>query len=298
MEEHISILDLHIHTTVSDGTDTPEALLAQVGNAGIGLFSVTDHDAVEGCRRILAIRTEDDPAFIPGIEFSCRDEEGQYHILGYGYDPDEEAINAVVAEGHAFRMRKITGRLDFLKEKFGFAFKEKDVARLLSLPNPGKPHIGNLMVRYGYAKTKEEAIMEYINQAEFTDQYVRPETAIRAILESGGIPVLAHPPYGSGDQLIVGEALDRRVRKLIGFGLLGVEAFYSGFTDKLRGEALALAERYGLYVTAGSDYHGNNKLISLGDTGLTGATELPAGLTAFLQAIDRKRGESNENRRH
>ncbi|MBQ6235929.1 MAG: PHP domain-containing protein [Clostridia bacterium] len=285
MKTRIPVLDLHMHSTVSDGTDTPEALLAHVRAAGIGLFSLTDHDAIEGCRRILAARTDDDPAFIPGIEFSCRDEEGQYHILGYGYDPGAAAINAVVAEGHAFRMRKITGRLDFLKERFGFTFKEEDVDRLLSMPNPGKPHIGNLMVRYGYAGSKEEAITEFINQAEFKDQYVRPETAIKGILNSGGIPVLAHPPYGSGDQLILGKALDRRVQKLVGFGLLGVEAFYSGFTKKLRNEMLALAEKYDLYVTAGSDYHGSNKLISLGDTGLQQAEEIPTGLTAFLQAI-------------
>ncbi len=285
MEARIPVLDLHMHSTVSDGTDTPEALLAYVKEAGIELFSLTDHDAIEGCRRILAIRTEGDPTFIPGIEFSCRDEEGQYHILGYGYDPDAAAINAVVSEGHAYRMRKITGRLDFLKERFGFTFSQEDVDRLLSLPNPGKPHIGNLMVRCGYAKTKEEAIIKFINQADFRDQYVRPEDAIQGILKSRGIPVLAHPPYGSGDQLILGEALEARVKKLMGFGLLGVEAFYSGFTDKLRGETLALAKRYGLYVTAGSDYHGSNKLIPLGDTGLNRATETPAGLTAFLQAI-------------
>ena len=264
MKTRIPVLDLHMHTTVSDGTDTPEAILAHVKAAGIGLFSVTDHDAIEGCRRILAVRTKDDPAFVPGIEFSCRDEEGQYHILGYGYDPDAAAINAAVTEGHAFRMRKITGRLDFLKEKFGFTFKEEDVDRLLSLPNPGKPHIGNLMVSYGYAKTKEEAIETFINQAEFRDQYVRPEDAIQGILKSGGIPVLAHPPYGSGDQLILWKELDARIQKLMGYGLLGVEAFYSGFTKKLRNEVLALAEKYDLYVTAGSDCHGSNKLIQIG----------------------------------
>ena len=285
MEAHIPVLDLHMHSTVSDGTDTPEVLLAHVKEAKIGLFSVTDHDAIEGCRRILAIRTDDDPAFIPGIEFSCRDEEGQYHILGYGYDPDAKAINAVVRQGHAYRMRKVTGRLDFLKERFGFTFKEEDVDRLLSLANPGKPHIGNLMVSYGYAKTKEEAITKFINQAEFRDQYVRPEDAIQGILKSGGIPVLAHPPYGSGDQLILGKELDARVQKLMGYGLLGVEAFYSGFTRKLQNEVLALAEKYDLYVTAGSDYHGSNKLIPLGDTGLNGTTEIPSGLAAFLQAI-------------
>ncbi len=285
MEARIPVLDLHMHTTVSDGTDTPEALLAHVKAAGIELFSVTDHDAIEGCRRVLAIRTEDDPVFLPGIEFSCRDEEGQYHILGYGYDPDTEAINAVVNKGHAFRMRKVTGRLDFLRERFGFIFSQEDVDRLLSLPNPGKPHIGNLMVSYGYAKTKEEAITKFINQAEFKDRYVRPEDAIQGILKSGGIPVLAHPPYGSGDQLILWKELDARIQKLMGYGLLGVEAFYSGFTKKLRNEVLALAEKYDLYVTAGSDYHGSNKLIPLGDTGLNGTTGIPAGLTAFIQAI-------------
>ena len=285
METRIPVLDLHMHSTVSDGTDTPEALLAHVRAAGIGLFSLTDHDAIEGCRRILAARTDDDPAFIPGIEFSCRDEEGQYHVLGYGYDPDAEPINAIVRQGHAYRMRKVTGRLDFLKERFGFVFSADDVDRLLSMPNPGKPHIGNLMVSYGYAKTKEEAITKFINQAEFRDQYVRPEDAIQGILKSGGIPVLAHPPYGSGDQLILGKELDARVQKLMGYGLLGVEAFYSGFTKKLRNEVLALAEKYDLYVTAGSDYHGSNKLIPLGDTGLNGTTEIPSGLAAFLQAI-------------
>ena len=294
MEARIPVLDLHMHTTVSDGTDTPEALLAHVKEAGIELFSVTDHDAIEGCRRILAIRTEDDPTFIPGIEFSCRDEEGQYHILGYGYDPDAEPINAVVRQGHAYRMRKVTGRLDFLKERFGFIFSQEDVDRLLSLPNPGKPHIGNLMVSYGYAKTKEEAITKFINQAEFKNQYVRPEDAIKGILDSCGIPVLAHPPYGSGDQLILGEDLESRVKKLMGFGLLGVEAFYSGFTKKLRNEVLALAKQYDLYVTAGSDCHGSNKLITLGDTGLSGTAKIPKGLAAFLQTIKERKTEGIE----
>ena len=294
MEARIPVLDLHMHSTVSDGTDTPEALLAHVKEAGIELFSLTDHDAIEGCRRILAIRTEEDPAFVAGIEFSCRDEEGQYHILGYGYDPDAAAINAAVNEGHAFRMRKITGRLDFLKERFGFTFREEDVDRLLSLANPGKPHIGNLMVVYGYAKTKEEAITKFINQAEFKDRYIRPENAIKGILESGGIPVLAHPLYGSGDQLILGEALETRVKKLMGFGLLGVEAFYSGFTDKLRNEVLALAEKYDLYVTAGSDYHGSNKLIHIGDTGMDQITEVPKGLLRFLQRIQERETEEIE----
>lgn len=284
-------IDLHMHTIVSDGTDTPEAILSHVRAAGIGLFSVTDHDAVEGCRRILAARKADDPAFVAGVEFSCRDDEGQYHILGYGYDPDAEAINRIVQLGHGFRMQKLLKRLAFIREQFGFAFSEEEIDALLNAHNPGKPHIANLMVLHGYAKDRNEAIRTYLNRAHFEDDYVRPEDAIRAVTASGGIPVLAHPPFGNGDQLILGEALDARVRKLIGFGLSGVEAFYSGFTEKLRNEVLSIAERYDLYVTAGSDYHGRNKLVALGDTGMDQITEIPKGLSRFLQRIEQSINE-------
>ncbi len=288
MTEPFPKIDLHMHTTVSDGTDTPEEILVRVKAAGIGLFSVTDHDAIEGGRRILSARKADDPAFITGVEFSCKDEEGQYHILGYGYDPDAEAINRIVQLGHGYRMKKLLKRLAFLKERFGFTFSEQDVDTLLKTDNPGKPHIGNLMVQKGYAKGRNEAIRTYINQAHIAEEYVRPEEAIRGISESGGIPVLAHPPFGNGDQLILGEALKNRVEKLMGFGLLGMEAFYSGYTDKLRQEVLALAEGFGLYVTAGSDYHGSNKLVKLGDTGMDGRAEIPNGLLRFLQRTEER----------
>ena len=275
-------IDLHMHTVISDGTDTPETLIEQIKTAGITLFSVTDHDAIKGGTVIPALLREGDPAFIPGVEFSCKDEEGKYHILGYGYDPDSDGIRSVVELGHSYRVNKVAARLDFLKNEFGFAFPEEEITQLFSLDNPGKPHIGNLMVKYGYAETKEQAIKQYINKIHFRSEYVRPEEAIQGILASGGIPVLAHPSYGSGDQLILGDEMDSRIRRLMGFGLKGLETFYSGFTDKLRGEILSFADKYGLYVTAGSDYHGTNKIVRLGDTGLDFVTELPEGMQRFL----------------
>ncbi len=281
-------LDLHMHTTVSDGTDTPEQLPEKIREAGLQLFSVADHDAVKASRILRDTLTESDPAFITGVEFSCRDEEGKYHILGYGYDPETEAIQRVVRTGHGFRMKKVRARLDFLKTEFGFAFPEEDLAELFEQDNPGKPHIGNLMVKYGYAPTKEKAITEYINKVRFRSEYVRPEEAIRGILGSGGIPVLAHPAFGSGDELIVGEEMAERLKRLTAMGLQGVEAFYSGFTPKLIRQMLAYADAYGLYVTAGSDYHGTNKLIPLGDTGVEESMEWPEGLHRFLEEIQHR----------
>ena len=281
-------IDLHLHTVISDGTDTPEELLAKVREKGYELFSVTDHDAIKGGLLLREVLTGDDPRFITGVEFSCKDEEGKYHILGYGYDPHAESIRDVVKLGHGYRMKKVRARIAFLEEQFGFHFPENELEELIALDNPGKPHIGNLMVRLGYAKSKEEAITKYINQAHFRNEYVRPEEAIRGILGAGGIPVLAHPSYGSGDQIIVGGEMERRLTKLIGFGLQGVEAFYSGFTKKLEAEMLQFAERFDLYVTAGSDYHGKNKLITLGDTNFTDGTTVPEGMRRFLEEAEKR----------
>ena len=278
-------IDLHMHTTVSDGSDDPAELVLRIRETGLDMFSVTDHDAIKGCRETAAALGPDDPFFIPGVEFACRDGEGKYHILGYAYDIDSPAINSVVSKGHSIRLEKLAARLDFLKEYFGIVFPDKEIKKLHGLSNPGKPHLGNLMVKYGYAASREEAIRDFINKKHFPTQYLSPKEAIDAILASGGVPVLAHPSYGSGDDLFVGEEMEQRLKRLLDLGLQGVEACYSGFTAKLRAELLGYSEKYGLYVTAGSDYHGANKLVELGDTCMSDLTELPEGMKRFLSRV-------------
>ena len=274
-----------MHSSVSDGTDAPKEILEKVRNAGIGIFALTDHDDIMGCMMIENMLGADDPAFIPGVEFSCRDEDGKYHILGYGYDSATRPILDVLDEGHLYRMDKLNKRLDFIASEFGFTFPDKEVDKLHALSSPGKPHIANLMVKYGYAADKKDAIDNYLNKKSFSGDYVRPEDAIKGILGSGGIPVLAHPAYGSGDQLILGAEMDARLKKLIGFGLQGMETFYSGFTPKIEEEMIGFAEKYDLYMTAGSDYHGRNKLIPLGDTNLSEDRKWPEGLARFIKKM-------------
>ena len=283
------LLDLHMHSVVSDGTDSPAEILEHVKAAGIELFSLTDHDAIQGCVELERIIARSDPLFIPGVEFSCKDALGKYHILGYGYDPASQSIRDVVELGHGLRMKKFRQRLDLLFTEYGIRFPEEEVQKLFSLANPGKPHIGNLMVKYGYAESKEQAIKDYLNGLRVKAGHVRPEEAIRGILGAGGIPVLAHPCYGDGDQLILGEELDARVAYLKQFGLQGLEAYYSGFSAVLRDQVLKLAEKYSLYVTAGSDYHGKNKLIPLADTGMEHGAAWPDGLRRFTEAALRQR---------
>ena len=285
MSEKSLRLDLHMHTTVSDGTDTPEEVLEKVKEKGIELFSVTDHDAVEGCRRVRAILKEDDPLFVNGAEFTCKDSMGRYHILGYNYQMDSPDILFLVDKAHSQRMSKVHARLDFLKSEFGFDFSKEDLEELLARSNPGKPHIANLMVKYGYVKTKEEGIRDYINKKKIKSLYLDPSEAIENIIKAGGIPVLAHPSYGNGEDLVIGEEMDERIRHLMDMGLRGVEAYYSGFTDKLQREILTFAEKYDLLVTAGSDYHGTNKLVILGDNNLSSSAEGPKGMKRFLEEI-------------
>ena len=131
-------IDLHMHTNVSDGTDTPEEIIDEVRSAGLDLFSVTDHDGIEACDKIRGILTRADPAFINGVEFSCRDKLGKYHILGYGYDPDAAAIRSIVADGHAKRVEKLGQRLQTLKEKFNIEFSLEEISALCLPSDQGR----------------------------------------------------------------------------------------------------------------------------------------------------------------
>lgn len=275
------IIDLHMHSTVSDGTDTPEEILQLIRNKRIDAFSVTDHDSIDACRRIRQVLSDDDPVLINGVEFSCRDEGGKYHILGYGYRLDAKPICGLAGRTHQMRMEKARGRLKVLKSKYGYCFSEEDIEKLLSLDNPGKPHIGNLMVQYGYAPSKDEAIENVLNHIHVYTGSVTPGEAILAIRESGGLAILAHPPFGNGSQCITGEKLKERILRLKSLGLDGLETWYSGYDAKLREEMRDYADRYDLLATAGSDYHGSNKKVKIGETGLEDA-DSDVRVRAFL----------------
>ena len=277
-------IDLHLHSTISDGTDTPEEILQLIRKNRIDVFSITDHDSIDACRRVRQILSDDDPAFINGVEFSCKDDGGKYHILGYGYDPEGEMICSLAEKTHRMRMEKARGRLQVLKEKYGYSFSEDDREKLLSLDNPGKPHIGNLMAQYGYASSKDEAIEKVLNHIHVHTGSITPEEAIRSIKESSGTAILAHPPFGNGSQFITGELLEERVQRLKDLGLDGLETWYSGYDIRLRKELKRIADRYDLLATAGSDYHGSNKTVKIGDTGLADA-RTDVRVRAFLNRI-------------
>ena len=256
-------IDLHMHTDFSDGADSLEELVKKVQAAGIELFSVTDHDTIKATARLQEMAAKQGagklPAFIPGVELSCEDDKGKYHILGYAYGETAQPLKMLIAKTHMIRMEKLENRLEYIKDHFGIVFPEEEERALYRMNNPGKPHIAILLIKHGFAGTMQEAMDNFLNKRKGQEEKIDPCVALEAILESDGIPVLAHPPYGNGSQNIRGEQLDERVKRLKDHGLMGIEGYYSRYQKEDEQEVLGLADKYDLYVTAGSDYHGRNK---------------------------------------
>lgn len=258
--------DLHLHSSVSDGSDTPKELLEKVRAAGIDIFSLTDHDTYMGCSEIRENLREGDPTFVGGIELSCRDKFGKYHILGYCYNVDKPSIQEAAEVTHRARREKAENRFRFLEEKHHFAFTQAEKDAILQNENPGKPHFADLLLKKGYVRDLKEGFA-ILGQYHGVERRLTPEEAIDAIFLADGIPVLAHGILEDGSGLLTAEQMSERVARLKGYGLMGLECYYSSFTPEQTEIMLSLAARYHLLVTAGSDYHGKNKTVPLGASG-------------------------------
>lgn len=250
-------MDLHIHTTASDGTDSPGELLRKLRAAGIRVFSVTDHDTVAGALEMESLVPEG-MRFIRGIEFSCVSDAGKCHILGYGYDPEHPAFLAALEEGRQLRLEKLERRILHLRERFGVELTAEETAWLRSLPSPGKPHLGQLLVNRGLAPELGTAIRTYLGGVPGRDR-IDAGTAARAILAAGGTPVWAHPLGGEGEKRLTPDRFEAQLRTLLDHGIRALECWYSRYTMAEVRFLTAKAEEHGLAVTCGSDYHGDAK---------------------------------------
>ncbi|MBQ8239113.1 MAG: PHP domain-containing protein [Oscillospiraceae bacterium] len=275
--------DLHIHTTASDGSDTAAQVLAKAAARGVGILAITDHDTIDG-----AVSVTDVPAglrFIRGIEFSCAFPGGKCHILGYGYDPGDPVFLAALEEGRRLRQEKTQKRIAFLAERFGILLTEEEAAWLRRQKSPGKPHLGNILVKRGLAPDRDTAIRDYINPCRGGAGRIGAETAIRSILHAGGIPVWAHPLGGEGERRLTPAEFNARLAILMEYGIRGLECCYSRYDRPDTAFLLQQAAQHGLLVSGGSDYHGSNKVgIELGMLNADNTAVDSAALTV-LQAL-------------
>lgn len=282
-------IDMHMHSLFSDGTDSVEALIANVREQGIDLFSLTDHDSVDGCKAVMDYLKDSDFSFVAGVEFSCQDETGKYHILGYDYDFDSSEVCMLTEHCHNLRIKKNSNRINYLKENFGICFLEEEVDELLSLPNPGKPHIARLLMKHGYANSISEGIEKYLSKYQGHEKKITPKEAISAINNSNGISVLAHGFFGDGTKMFNEGQLSQQINHLKDCGLMGIECFYFGFSPRQEQFLVNLCTEKGILMTAGSDYHGGNKLIQLGDISMTPLDELQPYIKEILENFKMRR---------
>lgn len=285
------MIDLHIHTTCSDGQFSPAQTIQMAAQAEITVASITDHDTTSGIAEAQEAACQCGIELIPGIEISVQGGR-ELHILGYGISPKHPALQLFCRENAENRIRRRERMLEYLLQQ-GAEITLDDVRFCNDGRTTGRPHFARTLVAKGYADSVQDAFDRYLTTPEFYKYVERPkpspEKGLRVIQEAGGVAVLAHPYQLQ----LESDAMAVLLEKLIAYGLQGIEAYYSRHTPAQTEAYLRLARRYHLFVTCGSDFHGPaiKPDITLG-TGINGNlgirdTSIPERLKQAIAAANK-----------
>ena len=252
--------DLHIHSNFSDGLLSPEEIVRKAHDAGLTVISITDHDTVDGIGPAVAEGEKAGVTVIPGIEFTTDLPDTEIHILGYFIDYKAKWLKELLSKIRESRMNRIYKIADKLKN-LGINIDAEDVLKLADKGSVGRPHVARMLLQQGKVKSVQEAFNKYLNfggPAYVPHFRLTPAEAVQTIVKAGGIPVYAHPAVSRKDDIIP---------ELIAKGLAGIEVFYSKHSDAQIKHYQTLAEKYGLLMTGGSDFHGFSTVrdVSLGE---------------------------------
>jgi predicted metal-dependent phosphoesterase TrpH len=247
-------LDLHSHTTYSDGTYTPHELITHAVEKGCEYIAITDHDNFDHVDHVGHL--PENIQYLTGVEISA-EFKGTLHILGYGFDPEYPELKDTLESLQEARYNRNVKMLEKMAKQ-GFHISMEELHEESKGGMVGRPHFANLMLRKGYVKNYQEAFDKYLAKGMplyMDKKRLEPKEAIRLILAAGGIPVMAHPYQTK----LEGADLEALIAELKSYGLRGIEAYYSRHSKEQTGEYLGYAKKYDLLVTAGSDFHGANK---------------------------------------
>jgi|TARA_B100000809_G_scaffold261007_1_gene309031 predicted metal-dependent phosphoesterase TrpH len=245
-------VDLHLHTTASDGTRTPKELVKLLSQNGLKLVAITDHDSLEGipeAKRELAYHP--DMTLIPGVEISADMDESEVHVLGYHLNEDDAELQKVLAhfrKGREGRGEQMVQKLN----EMGIAITWERVVDLAQGGAIARPHVARAMLEKGYITELKEAFDKYIGRggpAYVRREKMSPEESVELIRKFGGIPVLAHPTYTKDPESLVASLVTK--------GLAGMEVYYKNYNEETVQSLLAISQRHGLLALGGSDYHAN-----------------------------------------
>jgi hypothetical protein len=253
---------------------------------GLSALALTDHDTIAGIREAASAAEALGLDFLPGIEISCEfPHPGTMHLLGYGVDPESRVLRDLtrqLIDARDNRNPRIVGKLNEL----GVAITMAEVEAEAGGGVVGRPHIAAILHRKGYVSSIKQAFDKYLGTtgvAYFDKERLSPRRALEMIRESGGLPVLAHPVQLRTNN---DAELDRIVKGLLDLGLSGIETIHSDHDDALTAKFTAMADRYGLLKTGGSDFHGSNKKDI--DLGIARGRRIPRGFFDDLVARHRE----------
>jgi predicted metal-dependent phosphoesterase TrpH len=244
-------IDLHIHTTASDGKFSPADIVRKAANLGLAVIAICDHDTVNGLEPALTEAASlPHLRVIPGIEVSTHAPGNEVHILGYFIDHTDTRLQDILASlrnSRRERARAMTGRLGSL----GVNIDWQRVKQIAGSGSIGRPHIAQAMLEKGHISSIKEAFTYYIGQGgpAYVERHkINPVEAVALIKKVGGLPVLAHPTTINEPEVMVSH-----LKKA---GLVGLEVYYKDYSKDERQRLARLAGKYGLIGTGGSDYHG------------------------------------------
>ncbi len=248
------MIDLHCHSTFSDGSLTPEQLADEAAKIGLTALALTDHDTTAGLPRFLAAAAGKSFRAVPGVELSVDCSSGVMHMLGYWMDTaNPELVRQMewIRNGREMRNRTMLEKLNAL----GFAMTREEVQACAGEDVVGRPHFGQVMIQKGYVKDKNEAFDKWLGDGKpgYADRpRLTAEVAVALIRQAGGVAVLAHP-----FSLHIGkDEMASLFIQLAAAGLAGVECYYSEHSADLTKEYLVMAKQANLVPTGGSDFHG------------------------------------------
>jgi predicted metal-dependent phosphoesterase TrpH len=264
-------IDLHVHSSASDGTDKPAEVVRRAAAGGVDVVALTDHDTADGWDEARAAL----PAgltLVPGMELSCQLGDRSVHLLSYLFDPDHETLKTETERIRDDRVYRAKGMVEKLTE-LGAPVTWEQVTRIADGAVVGRPHIARAMTEAGVIDTPADAFTaDWLADGgrAFVDRYAPDLTrAVGLVSAAGGVAVLAHPRspgYEVADEVIVG---------LAAAGLAGIEVFHPDHDSPQRSSLTALARSLGLAATGGSDDHGSFKGSSLGSGGIGAETTPP-----------------------
>lgn len=256
-------IDLHAHSSVSDGTQTPAQLVQAAADAGLGTIAITDHDATAGWEQAAAQAPSSGVTLIPGMELSTRLQFASVHMLAYLFDPTDAEL---VAETARIRVSRVTRAEEIVRRiSADYDLTWEDVlAQTTPDATVGRPHIADALVARGHAPSRSEAFAGILHWKHgYAHPHYAPDplTGVRLIRGAGGVSVLAHPGTRGAEDVMPPE----RLARLVDAGLFGLEIDHRENTPDAKKRLHELADRFGLAVTGSSDYHGDGKPNRLGE---------------------------------